>query len=56
MLAEPGLSTLQIGAETYRDVVQLSGFVDSSQAKSRAGAVALAVPRVASVRNNLVIK
>jgi osmotically-inducible protein OsmY len=56
VLAEPGLKTLQIGVETYKDVVQLSGFVDSGDAKSRAGAVALAVPGVKSVRNNLVVK
>jgi osmotically-inducible protein OsmY len=29
ILAEPGLKTLQIGVETYKDVVQLSGFVDA---------------------------
>jgi hyperosmotically inducible periplasmic protein len=56
VLAEPSLSSLQIGVETYKDVVQLSGFVDSGPAKSRAGAVALAVPGVKSVRNNLVVK
>jgi hyperosmotically inducible periplasmic protein len=56
VLAEPGLRTLQIGVETYKDVVQLSGFVDSAQAKSHAGVVALAVPGVKSVRNNLVVK
>ena len=56
VLAEPGLSTLQIGVETYKDVVQLSGFVDSGGAKTRAGAVAQAVPGVKSVRNNLVVK
>lgn len=56
ILAEPGLKTLQIGVETYKDVVQLSGFVDSAQAKTRAGQVAAGVPGVKSVRNDLVIK
>src|SRR3954462_10926162 len=56
VLAEPGLSTLQIGVETYKDVVQLSGFVNTDAAKTRAGAVAANVSGVKSVRNNLVVK
>jgi osmotically-inducible protein OsmY len=56
ILAEPGLKTLQIGVETYKDVVQLSGFVDNAQAKTRAGEVAAGVSGVKSVRNNLVVK
>jgi hyperosmotically inducible protein len=56
ILAEPGLKTLQIGVETYKDVVQLSGFVDNAQAKTRAGEVAASVSGVRSVRNNLVVK
>src|SRR3954469_1440760 len=56
ILAEPGLSTLQIGVETYKDVVQLSGFVDNAASKSRAGEVASKVAGVKSVRNNLVVK
>jgi hyperosmotically inducible protein len=56
ILAEPGLKTLQIGVETYKDVVQLSGFVDNTQAKTRAGEVAAGVSGVKSVRNNLVVK
>jgi osmotically-inducible protein OsmY len=56
VLAEPGLKTMQISVETYRDVVQLSGFVDTSQAKTKAGDVAANVSGVRSVRNNLVVK
>jgi hyperosmotically inducible periplasmic protein len=56
ILAEPGLKTLQIGVETYKDVVQLSGFVDNAQSKARAGEVAAGVSGVRSVRNNLVVK
>jgi hyperosmotically inducible periplasmic protein len=56
ILAEPGLKTLQIGVETYKDIVQLSGFVDNAQAKTRAGEVAAGVSGVKSVRNNLVVK
>lgn len=56
ILGEPGLKSLQIGVETYKDVVQLSGFVDSVQAKTRAGEVAAGVAGVKSVRNDLVVK
>jgi hyperosmotically inducible protein len=56
VLAEPGLRTLQIGVETYKDVVQLSGFVDNAASKDRAGEVASKVAGVKSVRNNLVVK
>ena len=56
MLSEPGLSSMQIGVETFKDEVQLSGFVNSAEAKNRAGAVALAVPGVKSVRNDLLVK
>ena len=56
ILGEPGLKSLQIGVETYKDVVQLSGFVDSAQVKARAGEVAAGVSGVQSVRNNLVVK
>jgi osmotically-inducible protein OsmY len=47
---------MQIGVETFKDEVQLSGFVNSAEAKNRAGAVALAVPGVKSVRNDLLVK
>ena len=56
ILGEPGLKSLQIGVETYKDVVQLSGFVNSLQAKTRAGEVAANVAGVKSVRNDLVVK
>lgn len=56
VLAEPGLKSFQIGVETYKDVVQLSGFVDNAAAKTRAGTVAANVPGVRSVRNDLVVK
>jgi hyperosmotically inducible periplasmic protein len=56
VLAEPGLHELQIGVETYKDVVQLSGFVDTSEAKDKAGTIAANVTGVRSVRNNLVVK
>lgn len=56
ILNEPSLKVLQINVETFKGVVQLSGFVDSAQSKSKAGEVAAGVKGVKSVKNNLVVK
>lgn len=56
ILNEPGLKSLQISVKTFKDEVQLSGFVDTAQAKKRAGEVAAGVAGVRSVRNDLVVK
>jgi osmotically-inducible protein OsmY len=56
LLADSGLKSFDIGVETYKDVVQLSGFVNTEQVKARAGQVAAGVAGVRSVRNNLVVK
>ena len=56
LLNDEGLKSFDISVETYKDVVQLSGFVNSDQVKARAGQVAAGVSGVKSVRNNLVVK
>lgn len=56
MVAEPGLKSMNIGVDTFKDNVQLSGVVDSDQAKARAGQVAAGVPGVKSVKNDLIVK
>ena len=53
---DPALKVFQINVETFKGVVQLSGFVDSSQNASKAGEVARGVGGVKSVKNNLVVK
>lgn len=53
---EPSLKSLQISVETFQDVVQLSGFVDSSQSKSKAGDLARNVRGVRSVKNDLIVR
>lgn len=53
---EPELKVLQISVETYKNVVQLSGFVGTSDEKTKAHDVALAVPGVRSVSNDLKVK
>ena len=56
LLGDSGLKSFDIGVETYKDVVQLSGFVNSEQIKARAGQVAAGVSGVRGVENNLVVK
>ena len=53
---EATLKTFQINVETFRGVVQLSGFVDSAQSVSKAGEVAGRVMGVVSVKNSLIVK
>lgn len=56
LLNDAGLKSFNIGVETFKDVVQLSGFVNSAQVKAQAGDVAASVSGVRSVRNNLIVK
>lgn len=56
-LAKDSLGTLvDVEVATFRDVVQLSGFVDSEDDKMRAQELASAVEGVASVDNSLIVK
>jgi hyperosmotically inducible protein len=50
------LKSFQISVETYKGVVQLSGFVNSQQAVDKAGQIARSVGGVKSVKNNLILK
>ena len=56
ILNEPSLKVFQINVETFKGEVQLSGFVDTAQSKSKAGEVARGVKGVKSVKNNLIVK
>lgn len=56
IFAEPGLKTLQIGVDTIKGVVTLSGSVDSWPSSERAEALAGAVAGVKEVENLLVTK
>lgn len=53
---EPSLKTLQINVKTYKDRVQLSGFVESAQSVEKAAEVAIGVEGVGSVQNDLLVK
>jgi osmotically-inducible protein OsmY len=56
LLNEPSLKSFQISVKTFKDMVQLSGFVDSAGAKALAGKLASEVKGVSSVRNDLIVK
>jgi osmotically-inducible protein OsmY len=56
ILEEATLKSLEITVKTYKDVVQLSGFVDSADSRQRAGKIAAAVNGVTSVKNDLIVK
>ena len=56
ILQDPSLKVMQIDVTTYKNVVQLSGFVDTPQIKAHAGMLASQVDGVASVENNLIVK
>jgi osmotically-inducible protein OsmY len=56
IVGDPALKTMQISVKTYKDTVQLSGFVDSAENRRHAGEVAAGVPGVADVKNDLIVK
>jgi osmotically-inducible protein OsmY len=56
IVQEPSLNILDINVETYKGVVQLSGFVDSRDQSEKAEEISKKVPGVKSVENSLVIK
>ena len=53
---EPGLKSFEINVETYKGVVQLSGFVTSQADINKAVDVARSVKGVVSVKNNMHVK
>jgi len=56
ILAEPGLSVLQINVDTMHGVTILTGSVDSQHSMDKAKEIARAVAGVKEVENRLVIK
>ena len=53
---EPTLKSAEINVETFKGVVQLSGFVNSQADIGKAVAVARNVPGVKSVKNDMRLK
>ncbi len=56
IVGDPKLKALQISVETFKGVVQLSGFVNSSAASARAVELARRVKGVKQVNNSLIVK
>jgi quinol monooxygenase YgiN len=56
LAADDFLKSIEISVETYKGIVQLSGFVDSQMAVDSAGDIARGVQGVKSVKNNLNVK
>lgn len=53
---EPSLKVAEINVETFKGVVQLSGFVSSHAAASKAVELARSVKGVVSVKNDMRVK
>jgi hypothetical protein len=56
ILDEPGLKSAEINVETFKGVVQLSGFVSSQANINRAAELARGVKGVTSVKNDMRVK
>ena len=56
LVADPTTKAHQISVETFQGVVQLSGFVDTTEARSRATQVAQQVEGVKNVKNDLELR
>jgi len=56
LAADDFLKSFQIGVETYKGIVQLSGFVNSQKAIDKAVEITRSVKGVSSVKNNLILK
>ena len=56
LAADDFLKSFEIGVETFKGTVQLSGFVDSQKAIDKAVEITRSVNGVKSVKNNLNVK
>lgn len=56
LLDQLGSKSLSIQVKTFKDEVQLSGFVNSRIIKQRAGAITMNTQDVKKVRNDLIVK
>jgi hyperosmotically inducible protein len=56
LAADDFLKSFEITVETYKGIVQLSGFVDSQKAIDKAGEITSGVKGVKVIKNNLNVK
>ena len=50
------VKAMQVDVTTFKGNVQMSGFVDTAEQKSRAGQIAGGIPGVTKVTNNITVK
>jgi osmotically-inducible protein OsmY len=56
LVADPVTKAREISVETFKGVVQLSGFVNTAQERDKAGEIARNVKGVVDVKNNINVK
>lgn len=56
LINDLGTKGFAIKVKTFKDEVQLSGFVHNADIKQRAGIIAANVPGVYKIRNDIIIK
>lgn len=56
ILGEPTLKSAEINVETFKGVVQLSGFVSSAAAENKAVEIARSIKGVKSVKDDMRVK
>jgi len=56
LLKDPAVSGLAVNVETFKGVVQLSGFVKTGSERNRAVELAREVPGVKQVKNDILIR
>lgn len=56
LLADKSVKSLPITVKTYKNIVEVSGFVDTPQQRARILAITRNVPGVVEVRDALIIK
>jgi hyperosmotically inducible protein len=53
---DPLVKALDVKVDTFKGAVQLSGFVDTAEQKTRAEQIAAGITGVSSVKNNVTVK
>ena len=56
LAADDFLKSFQIGVESYKGTVQMTGFVDSQKAVDKAIQIARSVKGVKAIKNDLIVK
>lgn len=53
---DPVVKAIDVKVDTFKSVVQLSGFVETAEQKARAEQIAAGIQGVSSVKNNITLK